>query len=197
MATILHADPFDEDLLPLVMDFDCSEKEPPEFWEEEINEWIRADPATEDGAIFWMRKGTQVWLYTDEHHDLVGYGSLCISPWPDKTILRQVPRLKSVPINMIPAVGINRRFRGGPAGAERDQRYSTLIMKHLIYEAAKHTDRQPFIGLHVHPQNVKAIALYRRMNFEDFPKVYNHHLAGVGYPAMILKISAFPFSPEG
>jgi hypothetical protein len=38
MPTILKKVPFDADLLPLVHDFDCAEKDPPEFWEEEINE---------------------------------------------------------------------------------------------------------------------------------------------------------------
>ncbi len=79
MPTILKAIPFDEGLLPLVEDFNCTKSSPPAFWEEEINEWIGMDPATGDGARFWITRGTQVWLYANEDDEVVGYGSLCQS----------------------------------------------------------------------------------------------------------------------
>jgi GNAT superfamily N-acetyltransferase len=198
MPTTLKKIPFDDDLLPLVLDFDCSEGDPPKFWEEEINDWIRLDPAEGDGALYWLRqgKGTQVWLYTDESDEVVGYGSLCPSRWPDLAVLQQVPKLKRVPITLIPAVGVNRRFQGGPPGAERSERYSSKILRHLVREARRHTDRQPFLGLYVHPDNVKAIALYRREHFTDFSRKFPHEKAGVDYLSMILKLADYPPTDE-
>jgi hypothetical protein len=196
MPTILKQILFDRDLLPLVLDFDCAEQDPPRVWEEEINDWIRADPATGDGALFWMAKGTQVWLYADEHDAVVGYGSLCQSRWPDLAVTQRVPKLKRVPISLIPAVGMNRQFHGGPAGAAPEERYSTKIMHHLVCEARKHPERQPFLGLYVHPDNEKAIRLYRRMNFVDFTQKCWNERAKVDYPSMILKLADYPHGAD-
>ncbi|MGH7169431.1 MAG: GNAT family N-acetyltransferase [Gemmataceae bacterium] len=196
MTTILKKIPFDAELLPLVSDFNCAEAEPAKFWEEEINDWIRMDAATGDGALFWMRKGTQVWLYANEKDEIVGYGSLCESRWPDPAIVEKVPKIKRVPISLIPAVGLDRRFRGGPEGAEREERYSTKILRHLIHEARRHANRQPFLGLYVHPQNDRAIRLYRREHFEDFSQKYWHAKAGVEYTSMILKLMGYPSTEE-
>ena len=194
MPTILRTIPFDADLLPLVYDFDCAETEPPAFWEEEINEWIRQDPTEGDGALFWLDqgKGTQVWLYADGHDAIVGYGALCPSRWPNPAVVVAVPKLKKIPITLIPAVGIDRRFQRGPEGAERAERYSTKIMNHLVFEARKHADRQGWLGLYVHPRNEKAIRLYRRMQFRDFSQKYPHAKAGVEYPSMILRLADYP-----
>src|SRR5262245_45145566 len=128
MPTILHKIPFKQELLPLVADFNCAAGDTPEFWEDEINQWIRLDPASKDGGLYWMTKGTEVWLYTDEHDEVIGYGSLCASKWPDPAVVAQVPKLPRVPISLIPAVGIDRRFQGGPQGAEASERYATKII---------------------------------------------------------------------
>jgi hypothetical protein len=132
----------------------------------------------------------QFWLYVDEHDAVVGDGFLCPSRWLDPGVVEAIPKLKRVPIRLIPAVGIKRRYQGRQEGAERSQRYSTKIMNYLVFEANKHTDRQPFVGLHVHPRNDKAIDLCRRLHFEDIarPK-YPHPKAGVENAAMILKRS--------
>ena len=194
MATVLNVVDFAEDLLPLVEDFNCAEEEPPKFWEDEINEWIRQDPASGDGARYYLAQGsgTQVWLYVDGGDEVVGYGSLCPSKWPDPEAVGNVKKLPRVPINLIPAVGIDRRFQGGPEGAEKAEKYSTKIMNHLVFEARKHGGRQPFLGLYVHPDNEKAIRLYRRMQFRPFSQVYKHKKAGVDYPSMILKLAEYP-----
>jgi ribosomal protein S18 acetylase RimI-like enzyme len=197
MPTILRKIPFDEDLLPLVLDFDCSEGESPSFWEEEINEWIRADPSTGDGVLFWKQRGTQVWLYTNEDDEVVGYGSLGASKWPDPAIVERVPKIKRVPISLIPAVGIDRRFQGGPPGARGIERYSSKIIRHLVSEARKHGERQPFLGLYVHPENEKAIGLYRREHFADFSQKCWHEEAGVHYSSMILKLADYPPTEGG
>jgi len=196
MATILKKIPFDAELLPLVSDFNCSEEEPAKLWEEEINDWIRMEPATEDGALFWMGKGTQVWLYVNEEDEVVGYGSLCESRWPDPAVVEKVPKIKRVPISLIPAVGLDRRFQKKPDGAEREERYSTKILRHLIREARRHVNRQPFLGLYVHPQNEKAIRLYQREHFENFAQKYWHEKAGLDYVSMILKLVGEPSTEE-
>lgn len=196
MATILKTIPFDAELLPLVSDFNCAAEEPPKLWEEEINEWIRMEPVAEDGALFWMEKGTQVWLYTNEEDETVGYGSLCESRWPDPAIVEKRTKIKRVPISLIPAVGLDRRFQGGPEGAAQDERYSTKILRHLLQEACKHSNRQPFLGLYVHPQNERAIRLYRREHFEDFSQSFWHEEAGVEYLSMILKLMKFSSQKE-
>jgi hypothetical protein len=51
-------------------------------------------------------------------------------------------------------------------------------MNHMILEARKNTERQPFLGLYLHPQNEKAIRLDRRMHFEDFPQKCRNDRAG-------------------
>lgn len=196
MTTILKKSPFDGELLPLVSDFNCAEAEPAKFWEEEINDWIRMDPAAGDGALFWMRKGTQVWLYANEVDEVVGYGSLCESRWPDPAVVEKVLKIKRVPISLIPAVGLDRRFQRGPDGTEREERYSMKILRHLIREACRHANRQPFLGLYVHPHNEKAIRLYRREHFEDFSQKYRHEEAGVEYLSMILKLMGYPPTEE-
>jgi len=192
MPTILKTIAFEEGFLPLVADFDCAEGVPATFWEDEINEWIRMDPAAEDGALFWMTQGTEVWLYLTAEDEVVGYGSLCQSNWPDPAVIEKVKKVKRVPISLIPAVGINRRFQGGPEGAAKSQKYSTKIMNHLVFEARKHAERQPFLGLYVDPRNERAIRLYRRMQFQDFAQKYRHEKAGVDYPSMILKLADYP-----
>src|SRR4051812_46524815 len=93
MAASLLKIEFSEDLLPFVTDFDCRENRdrPAEIWEEEVNAWIRADPATCEGALYRMSKRggkCKVWLYATEkeereRYDIVGYGSLARSKWPD------------------------------------------------------------------------------------------------------------------
>ncbi len=192
MTTILKTVPFDATLLPLVIQFDCAEKALPEIWEEEINDWIKMDPVEKDGALHWMGKGTQVWLYASEDDEVVGYGALCQSRWPDPKVVEQVPKIKRMPISLIPAVGINRHFQGRPDGAAKDQKYSTKIMNHLVFEARQYADRQPFLGLYVHPQNEKAIRLYQRMKFVPFSQTYLHETAGVEYISMILKLADYP-----
>lgn len=187
MPTTLNIIPFEPDLLPLVRGFDCTVGTSTEFWEREINEWITLEAASGDGALFWMGKGTQVWLYTNEDDDVVGYGSLCRSNWPDPAAVQWHKKLERKPISLIPAVGIDQRFQGGPPGAERAERYSTKILGHLIHQARQHADRLSFLGLFVHPQNARAIKFYFANGFTYLAGyTAKNKGAGVDYPAMVL-----------
>ncbi len=189
LPTIIHQVGFTQSLLPLVSDFDCSVSDPPEHWEEEINQWIRMERSSKDGALYCVaERSNQVWLYHTPDNEIIGYGSLCPSHWPDPVVVEKVKKAKRVPITLIPAVGINRRFHGGPYGSPPMERYSTKILNHLVAEAAKHTSRQPFLGLYVHPGNERAIKCYRRYGFVDFSQRYRDEAHGVEYISMILKI---------
>jgi ribosomal protein S18 acetylase RimI-like enzyme len=198
MSTVVKKIPFEADLLPLVQGFDCSEVYPPKFWEQEINEWIQMEPEEGDGALYWLAqgRGTQIWLYANDNNEVIGYGSLCPSRWPDPSVIEQAPKIKKIPISLIPAVGINRRFQGGPDGVEKGQKYSRKIMNHLVHEARKHLDRWPFLGLYVHPQNEKAIRLYLTIGFQSFSQKCHVVKAGLDYPSMILKLAEYPHVEE-
>lgn len=190
MATVLEVIEFDEELLAAVAAFDCTSGVSTEYWEREINDWIRMEADKGDGALYWMGKGTQVWLYANEDHDVVGYGSLCPTNWPDPAVEegwhKKLPRK---PISLIPAVGIDQRFQGGPKGAEKAERYSTKIMNHLIHQARQYEERLPFLGLYVHPNNDRAIGFYLSTGFIWLKgQAAKNPSAGVDYPGMILKI---------
>ena len=57
MSLIFEKIHFGPDLADFVRDFDCraDRGRPPEPWEEEVNEWIKADVST-DGAQYRMTK---------------------------------------------------------------------------------------------------------------------------------------------
>lgn len=190
MTTILKAVEFDEGLLDLVAGFDCALGAAAEFWEQEVNEWIRTEESKGDGALYWMGKGTKVWLYANADDEVIGYGSLCQSKWPDPSAEGWHKKLPRKPISLIPAVGIDQRFQGGPRGADKDERYSTKIIRHLIHQAAACADRMPFLGLYVHPDNARAIKFYSSLGFRWLDgQVTKNPAAGVDYRAMVLKIA--------
>jgi hypothetical protein len=58
MAAALQKIEFGEDVFDLVADFDCRESRARDAtpWEAEINEWIKADPSTRDGARYRTRR---------------------------------------------------------------------------------------------------------------------------------------------
>jgi hypothetical protein len=187
----------------LIDGFDCREDRGRDatFWEQEVNLWLSADPAMREGALYRIRKkDCKVWLYFNQATELIGYGSLGKAKWPDPGMNPPIPDLPMVPISLIPSVGIQTPYHGGPAGAAYADKYSTQILNHLVFEARKKLgERQPFLGLYVHPQNHRAIACYRRYGFIDFPHPYSHPDAGVEYPSMILLLSNWdaPGHPRG
>ncbi len=186
----------DEELLNRVREvgFDCREdrSRPPQPWEADVNDWLLAAPETRDGALYrTRRKECKAWLFFDEQVNLVGYGSLGYSKWPDPGILD--PTLSDLPkvrISLIPSVGIQTPFQGQPKGVPPEQKYSSQIINHLISEARrKMTERQPYLALYVHPQNSRAIKLYERMNFRHFRQTYTDSESGTTYLSMIMKLS--------
>jgi len=198
MAPALKKVRFGYDLAPLVADFDCRESRdrPPHPWEAEVNDWIKADPSTREGAQYRMTKQggkCKVWLYVVERNDgrsdIVGYGSLTRSKWPDPQKPLRDPGVPAVPVSLIPSVGIQTPFQGGPPDAAPGERYSTQIINHLIYEARETLrERQPFLCLYVHPDNTKAIRFYRRVGFSDFAQTWTHPVTGTVYQGMILSV---------
>ena len=66
---------FSRDLLPAVSDFDCGD----EPFQREVSDWIR--DTIPGGVSDALQRDTDVWLYSTEEGDLVGFGSLCRSLW--------------------------------------------------------------------------------------------------------------------
>jgi len=74
-----------------------------------------------------------------------------------------------VPISLIPSVGIQTAFQGGPRDAAYEDKYSTQILGHLVVEARRKLgERQPFLGLYVHPGNLRAIKCYKTVRVRRF-----------------------------
>lgn len=186
-------------LRPHIDGFDCREDRSREhrYWEWEVNDWLSQDPLTKDGALYRIRRrDCKVWFYFNKDTQLVGYASLGKSKWPDPGMDRPLPDLPAVPISLIPSLGIQTPFQGGPAGAAYEDKYSTQILKHIIVEARrKLSERQPYLGLYVHPENERAIKCYRKFGFIDFPHPYQHPEARVTYLSMILLLKLW--SVEG
>jgi GNAT superfamily N-acetyltransferase len=177
MASNLRKVLFGNDLMPHVISFNCGT----EIYEEEVSTWIRDREA---GALSVMEKyGTHVWLYINEEGDIVGFGSLGTTKWsyPERHSKSKAK------VNLIPAVAIETRFQGKPEG-EHEDRFSTQIMRDLIYEARNTPDTVPILGLFVHPANRRAIGLYRRMGFQDFYQTSNGEDPNVRYGSMILDL---------
>lgn len=84
-------------------------------------------------------------------------------------------------------VGIQQAFWGKPDGPP-NERYSAQILDHLIFQAMRHTERHPLLGLFVHPLNARAIRVYEKAGFEHFSKTYRDPETGVVYESMLLNL---------
>jgi GNAT superfamily N-acetyltransferase len=160
MPTALRKIPFSAALLPAVQGFDCGDRP----WEREVSAWIRNDGI--DGVLVDMeQRGTDVWLYATDDGNLIGFGSLGASAWNYPK-----PSSERIILNLIPYLGIQRRFQGQPIGAPRSERYAAQILDHLIFEASSHIERAPILALKVHRDNVRAIRAYETAGFRHFPE---------------------------
>ncbi len=114
-----------------------------------------------------------MWLFRDEEDSIIGFGSLEATtkkrwPPPDGKQSRQL---------YLRHLGIDARYRGFPP--EKEFRYSSRILEHLIAQAKKMAieirDSKPpskhveLLTLMVHRDNVPAQKLYERYGFEILP----------------------------
>jgi GNAT superfamily N-acetyltransferase len=164
--------PFTPDMLDLVQGFSCGDQP----HERELAEWITRD------SIQAMQRGTQVWLYATPERELVGYGSLGVTRWrwPE-------PTSKKVEIQVIPAVAIQQAYWGKPEGP-REERYSSQILDHLLAEADARADAMPLLGLFVHPDNQRAVAVYQRVGFVPFSHTYTDPVSHLVYRSMLRRL---------
>lgn len=177
-VSLLQKVPFTKELLPIVQEFFCGDL----FWEREVSDWIKD---AQNGALDEIRKDTcEVWLYADPDGQLVGFGSLGATKWRWPT-----PQDSRVPLNVIPALGVNQRFWGKPEGPRQD-RYSAQILRDLIETARTHTERRPLLGLYVHPQNLRAIRAYENAGFAPFSKTYRAYPNQPEYVSKILSLTS-------
>jgi hypothetical protein len=186
MPDFLRKIPFGEELLKEVADFDCGDEE----WELPLAAWIKAPPNVKNGALYELRnrKGKlSVWLHVNGVGDLVGYSALGASNWEWPTA--EDPR---VPISVIPNVAIQKRYWGCPK--EDPPRYSTQILEHQIFEARRHQDRHPLLGLFVHPMNARAIKAYQAAGFAEHFRKFTDNADNVEYVSMLLNVADTPLS---
>jgi len=109
----------------------------------------------------------------------VGFGALGKTKWNWPT-----PSDKRVAVALIPSVGIQSQFKGQPVGPP-EERYSSQIMLDLIAEARGIPDMNPLIALFVHPDDLPAIRLYKRIGFQDFHQRTKGEDQQVEYVGMI------------
>lgn len=174
---------FSAERLPEVQGFDCGNNHP---WEIEAAEWIGGSPdAGRPCALADMKKRrTEVWLYKlgSPDGDLVAFSSLGKSNWDFP------PDPARIPINLVPWVGMQKRYWGkGDEGGK----FSDQVFSDLISEARARTDREPVLGLYVHPQNRRAITFYHRIGFEEVPE-RSFTEDDVTYVAMMLNLEGLP-----
>jgi GNAT superfamily N-acetyltransferase len=182
MPDLLRKLVFTEQLLDAVLEFDCGD----EPWEQPLAHWIKAPANVKNGALFEMRKRKgklEVWLHVNGANEVVGYSSLGQSNWEWPT--KDDPR---VPINVVPNVAIQKRFWGHPINDP--PRYSTQILEHLIFEARRHSERHPLLGLFVDPRNSRAINAYKKAGFEEYFRAFLED--EIEYKSMLLKLSQPP-----
>lgn len=173
--SLLRKVPFTEELLPNVQGFFCGDL----FWEGEISDWIK-DP--EQGAREVREGQCDAWLYANQDGELVGFSSLGSSNWRWPT-----PKDPRISLNVIPALGVDKRFWGKPEGARAD-RYSAQILRDLIETARTHSTRQPLLALYVHPDNIRAIKAYENAGFKPFSKTYKAYSSQPDYVSRILNL---------
>ena len=154
----LYADEFSEDDLPELVDFDCcGDSDTP--WARAADEWLL-------GSDVWQskRRGTRVWLYRLGSGVVVGFGSLGMTRrrWPP-------PDGGYRNLLIIPMLGIDYRFQGGPTASEK---YSHQIVRHLLHEASQLVQQEAagrstssVLTLWVHKDNKRAMKLYERFGF--------------------------------
>src|SRR4051794_31047260 len=105
MSVILRVIEFDDELLPLLADFECGDA----VWERVVSDWIKDKPV-DDNLRESLALGTKVWLYANDDNEVIGFGSLGESNWryPGEKDPRQA-------VAIIPNLAVAKRFQGLPA----------------------------------------------------------------------------------
>ena len=166
MPTLLKVLELNPSLLHLVRGCDYGS----ESYHRELATWLETEA---DEA---MTRGTRIWAYATPDGEIAGYSSLGTTLWAYPE-----PNAKKVQLTVIPAVALRREFWGKPEGADRDSRFSSQIMRHLLTEAANWKGNIPAVGLYVHPENRAAIHLYERFGFIRFHTKYLDATTGTTY----------------
>ncbi|MCL4543870.1 MAG: GNAT family N-acetyltransferase [Chloroflexi bacterium] len=143
-------------------------------WCRTASTWIRR-PRTIAQA---RSQRTEIWLYTASEGQIVGYGSL--GPW---RVVESPPEA-----SIIPVLAIRREFQGQPHDQPKNH-YSDQLIRDLVTEADRHTERLPVVGPYVDPENHGAIKLYKRHNFEMVPELTSKDGNGIVHVAMLRRLS--------
>jgi ribosomal protein S18 acetylase RimI-like enzyme len=155
MPPLLEAAEFLPASLPLVADFSCGDT----IWGTAMNDWIKSPPTARFGT---SRHDTIVWLYYHPDGRIVGFGSLGTTQW--KYPPPNGPRKE---FSYIPALAIQTFFQHLPPDGLNNPRFSHQILADLIAKAVSQSS--DYVALLVHPENLCAIAVYRRFGFVTMP----------------------------
>ena len=171
--------------LAAVQNFHCGGQ----HYEVEVSDWIKGDgqPGVDCAltSIADSDSPSRVWLYTLSGESLLGYAALAKRDWRWKG--KKDPH---IPVTVIIWVGLDSAYQGKPDGPKED-RYCMKVMGDLISEALKDRSTHPVLGLLVHKDNAKAIALYKRFNFDDgLVPILNRISKEVEYLRMFLILDA-------
>lgn len=173
MSEVLTPVVFSPELADSVRDFDCGD----EPFQSELADSLRGE--SHDA----MRRGVKVWLYVNPAAEVVGFGALGATRWPYPGASD-----KKVALAVIPAVAIQRRFWGRPEGVEPGARFSSQILRQLIFHAVDWPGKPPALGLFVHPDNHAARKLYERFQFVPHHRTYTDPATGITYSSYVLAL---------
>jgi ribosomal protein S18 acetylase RimI-like enzyme len=153
MPRSLIAEVFNSGKLGQVAGFVCGDRP----WSQFAAQWIKGSPQDKSSASYGIdNRGNQVWLYyTDDTNELVGFGSLGSTKWPEF----------NERVTLIPQLAVATRFKGQPKGPG-EVKFSHQIMDDLIGRAMLMPSRH--LVLTVDPGN-PAIALYQTFEFRELP----------------------------
>lgn len=134
-----------------------------EPWAQEVNNWLKA-PLGEDGALSAIHQDPpcQVFkYYVAGGGPLVGFAGIGKSPKGWHLAGKKEPAIDASVLLMF---GVNKVCRRKPDGPW-EKRYSSEIMRHVVFVAERHKATHPVLGLYVQAGNKGAITLYERHGF--------------------------------
>lgn len=157
MPPFLRAQKFTPEVQSQLGTFDCGTS----VFARDMTDWI-----TGPRCFASIRdRGTNVWLFRDDHGSVVGFGSVGETEWkwPDQ----KSPFKK---MSFIPALATHSNFQRTPYDAPREEQYSMAILIFLIAQARKLGHQ--YLVLFAHKDNTGAQSLYEIAGFEYSPESY-------------------------